>query len=112
MGLHSHTHEANGIKSQTHVHDPEHNKVLLDRLARIEGHVRGIGNMIREDRACPDVLIQISAVRAALNQVAKLVLKEHLSDCVMHAAEKGGAASNDQLKQEIQALNAALDRFL
>jgi DNA-binding FrmR family transcriptional regulator len=89
-----------------HTHDPAHTKMLLDRLARIEGHVRGIGNMVREDRPCPDVLVQISAVRAALNQVAKLVLKEHLSDCVVHAVENGGAHA------EIQALNQAIDRYI
>ena len=80
--------------------------MLLDRLARIEGHVRGISNMVREDRSCPDVLVQVSAVRAALNQVAKLILKEHLTDCVVHAVEKGGAM------EEVKALSQAIDRFV
>ncbi|AGY59065.1 metal-sensing transcriptional repressor [Gloeobacter kilaueensis] len=89
-----------------HHHDPAHIKVLVDRLARIEGHVRGISNMVREDRPCPEVLVQISAVRAALTQVARLILKEHLSDCIVHAVNNGGGLA------EIQALNQAIDRFL
>lgn len=75
-------------------------------MARIEGHVRGISNMIREDRPCPEVLLQLSAVRAALGQVARHILKEHLSDCVLHAAERGAA------EQELQALHRALDQFI
>lgn len=89
-----------------HIHDPAHTKLLLDRLARIEGHVRGISNMIRENRPCPEVLIQISAARAALNRVSNLVLKEHLNDCVFHAVESNGGA------EELAALNHALDHLL
>jgi DNA-binding FrmR family transcriptional regulator len=94
-----------GAQTHHHVHDPAHIRMLLGRLACIEGHVRGIGNMLREDRPCPEVLVQISAVRAALNKVARLVLEEHLRDCVLHAVGSGGGEA------ELESLTRALDRM-
>jgi DNA-binding FrmR family transcriptional regulator len=58
---------------------------LLARLARIEGQVRGVARMVREDRYCIDVLTQISAARAALDRVALGLLDDHVGHCVMGA---------------------------
>lgn len=57
-------------------------EALLKRLKRIEGQVKGIQKMISEDRYCNDILIQIAAVRSAINKVGGLVLENHLKGCV------------------------------
>jgi DNA-binding FrmR family transcriptional regulator len=89
-----------------HVHDPESLRRIVNRLARIEGHIRGIKTMVQESRPCPDVLVQVAAVRGALDRVARIILDEHLTECIGRAAEDGN------IEAEIAELKAALDRFL
>jgi DNA-binding FrmR family transcriptional regulator len=89
-----------------HVHDPESLRRIVNRLARIEGHIRGIKTMVQESRPCPDVLVQVAAVRGALDRVARIILDEHLTECISRAAEAGN------IEDEIAELKAALDRFL
>ena len=89
-----------------HVHSEESLQRLVNRLSRIEGHVRGIKTMIKDSRPCPDVLIQIAAVRGALDRVARMVLDNHLSECISRATQDG------DIEVEIAALKSALDRFL
>ncbi len=79
---------------------------LLNRLARIEGHVRAIRQMVEADRACPEVLLQIAAVRSALNKVAKILLKEYAEQNIVDAAHNGN------LEEEIAHLRSALDSLL
>jgi len=62
---------------------------VTKRLARIEGHVRGIRRMIEENKECPDILLQLAAVRAAINKVGRLVLEDHIEVCVAQAAKEG-----------------------
>lgn len=99
---HSHAHTG----EHAHVHDPESLQRILNRFARIEGHIRGIKTMVRESRPCPDVLVQIAAVRGALDRVSRIILDEHLSECVTRASKEGN------IEAEIEELKAALDRFL
>lgn len=99
----THTHSHSG---KWHVHSEASRRQLINRLSRIEGHIRGIKNMIAEDRDCPDVLMQIAAVRGAIDRVSRLILDEHLSECVARAAREG------TIETEIEQLKAALDRFL
>ncbi len=61
---------------------------LLNRLARIEGQVRGVSGMVEDERYCIDVLTQIGAIQAALDKVALGLLDEHTRHCVVDA--KGG----------------------
>lgn len=89
-----------------HVHSEESLQRLVNRLSRIEGHVRGIKTMIKDSRPCPDILVQIAAVRGALDRVARMVLDGHLSDCISRATQDG------DIDVEIEALKSALDRFL
>lgn len=89
-----------------HVHSEASLKRITNRLSRIEGHIRGIKTMVQDSRACPDVLVQIAAVRGALDRVARLILDEHLSECITRAAADGN------IEDEIEELKAALDRFL
>ena len=66
-------------------------KNVADRLSKIEGHVRGIRNMVEEDRTCSDVLIQIAAVRSAIDKVAQIVLEDHMETCMVEAVKSGKA---------------------
>ena len=59
---------------------------LLDRLARVEGQVRGLRKMVEEHRACEDVLTQLLAARSGLEQSGLLILDRHLTDCVFEDA--------------------------
>ena len=89
-----------------HIHSQESLRKIVNRLSRLEGHIRGVKTMVQENRPCPDVLIQIAAIRGALDRVARIILDEHLSECVARAAKEGN------IDVEIEALKAALDRFL
>ncbi|AFY31449.1 metal-sensitive transcriptional regulator [Calothrix sp. PCC 7507] len=100
-----HTHEP--VKSvHPHVHSEESLRKIVNRLSRIEGHVRGIKTMVQQSSPCPDVLLQIAAVRGALDRVARIVLDEHLTECIARASKEGN------IEIEIAQLKAALDRFL
>jgi DNA-binding FrmR family transcriptional regulator len=100
-GLHDH-----GAHVHPHIHTEESLRRIVNRLSRIEGHVRGIKSMVQESRSCPDVLVQIAAVRGALDRVARIILDEHLTQCIARAAKQGN------IEPEIEELKAALDRFL
>jgi DNA-binding FrmR family transcriptional regulator len=100
-----HTH-GDRQSAHPHVHSEESLRSIVNRLSRIEGHIRGIKTMVQESRPCPDVLVQIAAVRGALDRVARMVLDEHLTECIARAAEEGN------IDVEIKELKAALDRFL
>jgi DNA-binding FrmR family transcriptional regulator len=78
----------------------------VNRLSRIEGHIRGVKTMVQESRPCPDVLVQLAAVRGAVDRVSRMILDEHLTECVARAAQEGN------IDVEIEELKAALDRFL
>ncbi|MFQ6098649.1 MAG: metal-sensitive transcriptional regulator [Armatimonadota bacterium] len=67
---------------------PAHGDVLT-RLARIEGHTRGIRRMIEDERPCEDVLLQIGAVQAAWRKVSEIILEDHLEHCIAEAVEEG-----------------------
>jgi CsoR family transcriptional regulator, copper-sensing transcriptional repressor len=81
-------------------------KEVIDRLSRIEGHVRGLRKMVGENKNCPDVLLQVAAVRAALNQVGRILLEDHMESCVIEAAKEGKG------EKAIEELKAALIKFM
>jgi DNA-binding FrmR family transcriptional regulator len=72
-------------------HKHKHTKAVINRLSRIEGHVRSIKAMVEEGRDCADVLVQIAAVRSAVNQVGRVVLEDHVESCLLTAATDGTA---------------------
>lgn len=98
----NHQHSENG----GHVHSEASRKRIINRLSRIEGHLRGIKTMVQDDRACPNVLIQVAAVRGGLDGVARIILDEHLSECITRAVDEGN------IEAEVEALKSALDRFI
>lgn len=76
---------------------------LQNRLRRIEGQVRGIQKMIEEDRYCVDILIQIAAVKSAVNNVGLSLLEKHTHGCVTNAVKTGDAdAAIDELMDVIK----------
>ena len=72
-----------------HIHRHEHYQSVVNRLSRIEGHVRAVKRMIEADTPCPDVLVQIAAVRSALNSVGRIILEDHLKSCMVTAVQQG-----------------------
>ena len=97
---------AEGIEVVAHEHQHEHHQQVLNRLARIEGHVRAIKRMVTEDTPCPDVLTQIAAVRSALNSVGRVILEDHLQSCMVDAVEK------DDYNRALKELKNSLDKFI
>ena len=80
----------------------------LARLRRIEGQVKGIQRMVESDQYCVDILLQISAVRGALDQVEKLLLGRHIESCVAEALRSG---SKSERQQKIDELLDVFARF-
>ena len=93
----SHTH--------SHYHDPEHIKAISNRLSKAIGHLESVKKMVEDNRDCAEVLIQLSAVNSAINNCGKEILKEHISHCIVHAAEDGD-------EEAVKELNAAIDKFM
>lgn len=80
---------------------PELRAKLEQRLKRIAGQVAGIQRMIEEDRYCVDVLLQVAAARAALDQAGKLLLANHVETCVADAFASGSARERKQKMDEL-----------
>lgn len=81
---------------------------LLSRLRRIEGQVRGIAQMVEQDRYCIDVLTQISAATKGLQSVAVGMFDDHLRHCVVAAVEQGGAEADQKLTEATAAVKRLL----
>ena len=79
-------------------------KDLMNRLSRIEGQVRGVRRMVEEGAYCPDILIQVSAVNAALNSFNKVLLANHIRTCVADDIRKGNDEVIDDLVATLQKL--------
>ena len=79
-------------------------KKLYNRLSRIEGQVRGLREMLQKDVYCPDILIQVSAVNAALNSFSRELLSEHLRTCVADGLRQGNGQVIDELAEVLRKL--------
>ena len=77
---------------------------MSNRLSRIEGQVRGVRKMVEEDVYCPDILIQVSAINAALNSFNKVLLAEHIRSCVADDIREGKDETIDELVGVLQKL--------
>ena len=67
----------------------EHKKAALNRLKTARGHLDAVIAMVDEERYCPDVMKQVSAVQGSLEKVNRVLLQNHVETCVMHAVEEG-----------------------
>ena len=88
-----------------HTHDPKEVRAIVNRLAKAVGHLESVKHMVEEGRDCTEVLIQLAAVKAAISNTGKLILKQHISHCIVDAVETGD-------DEAIQKLNQAIDRLL
>lgn len=84
--------------------DAEELKRLTNRLSRIEGQVRGLREMVQREAYCPDILVQVSAVGAALNSFSKELLASHIRTCVADGIRQGDEAVIDELVTTLQKL--------
>lgn len=85
----------------------------LKRLRRIEGQVRGIARMVEEDKYCIDILTQVAAVNKALHAVSMGLLEEHISHCVVGAAQDAQlSGTTDAVQEKVQEATAAIGRLL
>jgi DNA-binding FrmR family transcriptional regulator len=73
----------------------------LKRLRRIEGQVRGLQKMVEEDRYCPDIMIQVSAVREALRTVGRALMRNHLKHCITHTIAGGTREETEAVYDEL-----------
>ena len=115
---HSHTDEHGNVYTHTHVHSDgshhhdhghihseEHTKKVLNRMSRIIGHMESTKRMVEDGRDCSEVLIQLSAIESAVKSVSRVILKEHMSTCIVDAVKK------DDL-ESLEELNRAIDKFI
>ncbi len=89
--------------SVTHKH--ERTKEVINRLSRAIGHLEGVKKMVEEGRDCSEVLIQISAVKSAVNNIGKIILDDHIKHCIAHAVANGD-------EKALEELSKAIDKFV
>ena len=108
--LYYHDHGGGHFHAHTHTHEHGHGhthtqtKAVVNRLARAIGHLESVKRMVEDGRDCTDVLIQLAAVRSALNNTAKIILKDHIEHCISGADHGDG--------DSLQHLNDAIDKFI
>ena len=83
----------------------EHTKAVINRLSRATGHLNAVKKMVEEGRDCSEVLVQLSAVRAEIANVSKVILKDHLDHCIVDAVK-----GDDMLA--VQRLSKTIDKLL
>ena len=98
---HEHSHE----HGHHHVHSEKEKKAVVNRLAKAIGHLEAVKRMVEKDADCSEVLIQLAAVRSAINNTGKVVLKNHMNHCIVEAVEE-----HDM--EAIEQLNKAIDQFM
>lgn len=94
---HTHEHE----HSHTYGHHHENTKAVLNRMSRAIGHMEAVRTMIEDGRDCSEVLIQIAAVRSAINNIGKIILEDHINHCVVDAVETGDTQVLKDLEEAI-----------
>lgn len=93
--------------AHTHPHHHPHTqtKAVLNRMARLIGHMQSVRRMVEDGRDCSEVLLQLSAVDAALKNVGKIILKDHMEHCIIDAVQ-------DNDREALIRLEQAIDRFM
>lgn len=96
--------ETGHADDSAHVH--EHQQDVIHRLARIQGHTRAVKRMVEEGTSCPDVLVQLAAIRSALDSVGRIILEDHIKSCMVTAVQTG------DFDNAYQDLDRLLKRFI
>lgn len=91
--------------AHAHHHAHTQTKVVIDRLSRAIGHLQAVKRMVERGQDCPEVLIQLSAVRSAINNTGKIILQDHIEHCLVAAVETGDT-------EALEHLNKAIERFV
>ena len=105
FGVPTHAHSHTEAHSHSHPHVHESKKNVVNRLARAIGHLEKVKRMVEDVCDCAEVLIQIAAVRAAIENTGKVILQDHIQHCIVDAVEEGD-------DQAIASLCAAIDKFM
>ena len=100
---HEHAHSHDHAEGHGHVH--ENTQAVLNRLSRAIGHLESVRKMVENGRDCSEVLIQIAAVRAAITNIGKVILQDHIQHCIVDAVEHVD-------EQALDALCQAIDKFV
>ena len=90
------------VHTHAHVHDPQEKKREINRISRIIGHLEYVKRMLEADEDCSQILIQLSAVKSALNGLGKEIIDEHLTHCIAHAIEEGDVKAVEEFKEAIE----------
>ena len=88
--------------AHSHGHVHENQKAVVNRLARAIGHLEKVKRMVEEGQACADVLVQLAAVRSALDNTGKVLLNDHIRHCMVDAVSAGDESAIDDLCQAIE----------
>lgn len=91
--------------SEQFYHEHESTKAVINRLSRAVGHLESVKKMVEDGRDCSEILIQIAAVKSAVNNIGKIILQDHINSCVVTAVETGD-------KKVLDDLNIAIDKFM
>ena len=91
--------------AHNHNHDHTHPREVVNLLARAIGHLQKVTQMVEDGEECSQVLVQLAAVKSALNSTGKVILKDHLEHCIVHAGEDGDT-------EMLTELSDAIDRFV
>ena len=102
---HTHEHEHSHTHEHDHGHHHENTKAVLNRMSRAIGHMEAVRTMIEDGRDCSEVLIQIAAVRSAINNIGKIILEDHINHWVVDAGETGDT-------QVLKDLEEAINKFI
>ena len=103
---HTHTHVYTHTHGDGHGHTHSHTqtKAVLNRLSRAIGHLESVKRMVEDGRDCTEVLVQLAAVRSALNNTSKIILRDHVDHCLMDAVQSGDTESIEELNRAIEKL--------
>lgn len=93
---------APGGHPHNHTHSHTQTRAVVNRLARAIGHLERVKAMVEEGRDCAEVLVQLSAVRSALNSTGKVILKDHLEHCIVDAVRSQDMDAIDELNRAIE----------
>ena len=102
--MYMHVHADGTVHCHSHAHTHQNTKTVRNRLARVIGHLQAVDRMVEEGRDCAEVLIQLAAIRSAINNICKIILKDHMDHCVIDAMRAGDTETLEELDKAIDLL--------
>jgi len=88
-----------------HLHSDNENRAVINRLSRAIGHMQSVKRMVEDGRDCSEILIQLAAVKSAINNASKVVIKNHMNHCIKQAFLQGE-------QEQIDMLTTAIDKLI